>query len=174
MNMTQDQIDYLSSLPRGFAAVYSEGDNRPKCVKLPLMTPFYENNRNDVINEVKNKINNITNGYDYDIIIDHHAGCAYCEKRCIYFEDTKSYIEHKVSANKVIDKWQEKNYAPGEFINFFDSELMKGLNLSDENHKRCVIGFILASDGELNRGVQQEKIARYLKYVFERRKYQHG
>ena len=28
MNMSEDQIEYLSSLPRGFAAVYAEGDNR--------------------------------------------------------------------------------------------------------------------------------------------------
>ncbi|MGN0650808.1 MAG: ATP-binding protein [Oscillospiraceae bacterium] len=35
MNMTEAQESYLSCLKQGYAAVYSEGDNRPKVVKLP-------------------------------------------------------------------------------------------------------------------------------------------
>lgn len=34
MHMTDEQIDYLSCLRQGVAAVYSEGDNRPKLVQM--------------------------------------------------------------------------------------------------------------------------------------------
>ncbi|MFR0986180.1 MAG: hypothetical protein ACLSFZ_06330 [Frisingicoccus sp.] len=44
MNMSDDQMEYLSSLRRGYAAVYAEGDSRPKCVKF-LMEPFYDYER---------------------------------------------------------------------------------------------------------------------------------
>ena len=37
MNMTQEQIEYISSLRRGFAAVYAEGDMRPKLVQMPYI-----------------------------------------------------------------------------------------------------------------------------------------
>ena len=53
MNMSEDQIEYLSSLPRGFAAVYAEGDNRPKCVKLPLVVDKYSLSREQVIRPIK-------------------------------------------------------------------------------------------------------------------------
>lgn len=39
MHMTEDQIDSLASLKQGVAAVYSEGDNRPKLVR-----PLYAGN----------------------------------------------------------------------------------------------------------------------------------
>ncbi len=35
MNMTESQEAYLSCLKQGYAAIYSEGDNHPKMVKLP-------------------------------------------------------------------------------------------------------------------------------------------
>jgi hypothetical protein len=167
MNMDQSQIDYLSSLPRGFGAVYSEGDNRPKCVKLPLMNPYYDKSRNDVIWETKSKVNNITSGYD--TIIDYHAGCPYCEERCLHYDNIKNYIDQKVAVEKVLEKWRERNYSPEEFVSFLSTELLRGLGLTDDSQKRCVLGYILASDEELSRGHQQEKIAKYLKYDFERR-----
>ena len=40
MHMTEAQVDYVSSLPQGHAAVYSEGDNRPKIVNPPYAGSF--------------------------------------------------------------------------------------------------------------------------------------
>ena len=37
MNMTEEQLSYISSLKRGTAAVYSEGDFRPKLVQMPYI-----------------------------------------------------------------------------------------------------------------------------------------
>ena len=49
MNMTPEQIDYLSVLKMGCAAVYSEGDTRPKLVKLPLVTKTKQRTRQELI-----------------------------------------------------------------------------------------------------------------------------
>lgn len=37
MNMTDSQISFLSTLKKGFAAIYSEGDVHPKLVKFPFV-----------------------------------------------------------------------------------------------------------------------------------------
>ena len=59
MNMTERQIEYLSSLRRGYAAVYAEGDNRPKCVKMPYVENYYHYDRQEVIKEVRKKVYDI-------------------------------------------------------------------------------------------------------------------
>lgn len=93
--MNQEQIEYLSSLRCGYAAVYAEGDNRPKCVKLPLVQSYDEKNRSEVITEVKKKVYDIASGYDE--IINHHAGCSYCEHRCKYYKKVSEYINSELS-----------------------------------------------------------------------------
>jgi hypothetical protein len=163
MNMNDAQIEYLSSLQRGFAAVYAEGDNRPKCVKLPYVEPFYDKNRNDVIAEVKKRVNDIAVGYDR--IIRHHAGCAYCEKRCLYGDRTRTYLDSKVASDKVIAKWAARKFAPESVTAFLDSELLRPLEFADDYHKHCAIGFILAQAYNLNDGQRQEIIADYLRYT---------
>ena len=42
MNMSNEQIQYLSSLKRGEAAVYAEGDMRPKLLKMPYVKEDYD------------------------------------------------------------------------------------------------------------------------------------
>ena len=163
MNMRPEQIEYLSSLRRGYAAVYAEGDNRPKCVKLPLVTSFYDKQRQEVISEVRRKVYDIASGYDE--IIDHHAGCSYCEMRCKYYEKIASYIDGNVSAHRVLEKWEAKKYAPDMLAKFFDSPLMKPLAPANDHEKRCVLGYILAQKTDLNDGRRQKIIADYLGYI---------
>lgn len=127
MNMSPEQIEYLSSLRRGYAAVYAEGDNRPKCVKLPLVKSYYEKNRGEVIAEVKKKVYDIASGYDE--VICHHAGCSYCEHRCKYHKKISEYIDTNVATNKVLEKWVVKKFAPKSFDAFLNSELIKKLNI---------------------------------------------
>lgn len=45
MNMTEEQVEALSTLKQGVAAVYSEGDNRPKLVKPRYAGSFLVNDR---------------------------------------------------------------------------------------------------------------------------------
>ena len=163
MNMSPEQIEYLSSLRRGYAAVYAEGDNRPKCVKLPLVTSFYEKERREVISEVKRKVYDIASGYDE--VINHHAGCSYCEMRCKYFEKISSYIDSNVAVDKVLDKWTSRKFAPKSLVAFLDSELMKKLSYANDYEKRCVLGYILAQKTDLNDGQRQKIISDYLGYI---------
>jgi len=163
MNMNAEQIEYLSSLRRGYAAVYAEGDNRPKCVKLPLVKSYYEKNRSEVISEVKKKVYDIASGYDE--IFNHHAGCAYCEHRCKYFDKVSAYIDEKVATEKVLEKWAVKKYSPRSFLAFLSSDLIKNANLQNDFERRCALGYILARKSDLNDGQRQKYLADYLRYI---------
>lgn len=163
MNMNAEQIEYLSSLRRGYAAVYAEGDNRPKCVKLPLVKSFYEKNRAEVISEVRKKVYDIASGYDE--IINHHAGCSYCEHRCKYYDKVSSYISEKIATDKVLEKWAAKRFSPKSLAAFLNSELIKNANLQNDFERRCVLGYILAQKHDLNDGQRQKYIADYLRYI---------
>lgn len=163
MNMNEEQIDYLSSLRRGYAAVYAEGDNKPKCVKLPLVTSYYEKDRGEVIREVQKKVQNIAKGYDE--IISHHMGCTYCEKRCSYYERVREYIDRKVNEEKVLAIWESKKYAPPALAAFLQSGLMKNMNRENDFVNRCIIGYLLNQQENLNDGQRQQIIADYLKYI---------
>ena len=166
MNMNSEQINYLSSLNRGYAAVYAEGDNRPKCVKFPLVESYYDKNRNEILYEVKKHVYGIAN--DYDVIINHHSGCTYCEQRCKYFEKVSSYIDSKVAVERVLEKWALRKYAPQSLVKFLDSELIKKMEIQNDFEKRCVIGYVLSKKVDLNYGQQQRIIADYLRYIYEK------
>ncbi len=162
MNMSSEQIEYLSSLRRGYAAVYAEGDNRPKCVKFPLVKSYYEKNRDEVITEVKKKVYDIASGYDE--IINHHAGCSYCEHRCRYYKKISEYINTNVATDKVLDKWTVKNFIPKSLDTFLNSELMKKVNIQNDFERLCILGYVLAQKEDLNDGQRQKYLSDYLRY----------
>lgn len=162
MNMSPDQIDYLSSLRRGYAAVYAEGDNRPKCVKLPLVESYYEKSRSEVIAEVKKKVYDIASGYDE--IIRHHAGCSYCEHRCKHYTRISEYIDTRIAVNKVLEKWQINKFSPAVLDAFLNSELMKNADIRGDFESICVLGYILNQKIDLNDGQRQKFLADYLRY----------
>jgi len=163
MNMNAEQIEYLSSLQRGYAAVYAEGDNRPKCIKLPLVKSYYEKSRNEVILEAKKKVYDIAS--DYDTKVQHHLGCTYCEHRCKYFEKITSYIDENVATDRVLQKWADSKYAPRSIAAFVNSDLMKKLDMGNEFEHICAVGYVLSQNSGLNDGQQQKVIADYLRYI---------
>lgn len=162
MNMSPEQIEYLSSLRRGYAAVYAEGDNRPKCVKLPLVTAYYDKNRAQVIAEAKNRVYRLASGYDEKIA--HHAGCSYCEHRCQYYTAVSAYINEKVAVDKVLEKWELRKYAPSTLKAFLNSDLLNGLKSNDVFQQLCVLGYLLGKKKGLNDGQRQKILSDYLKY----------
>ena len=163
MNMSSEQIEYLSSLRRGYAAIYAEGDNRPKCVKLPLIQSYYEKSRDEVITEVKKKVYGIAS--EYDELVSHHAGCSYCENRCKYYKDVCAYIDVNVATDKVLEKWTVKKYAPRSFVAFLNSELMKNLDAQSIFKQICILGYILNQKQDLNDGQRQKCLSEYLRYI---------
>lgn len=162
MNMSSEQIEYLSSLRRGYAAVYAEGDNRPKCVKFPLVKSYYEKSRSEVISEIRKKVYDIA--ANYDEAVNYHAGCSYCEHRCKYYKKISEYINSNVATNKVLGKWEQRQYAAKSFDTFLNSELMKKLDIQSDFERLCVLGYILAQKEDLNDGQRQKYLSDYLKY----------
>lgn len=80
MNMTPEQIDYISTFKTGYAAVYSEGDSRPKLVKIPLMVDEAPISRSAVIAEVNKKLLKAAG----DIYRKKPAelACSFCTEKC--------------------------------------------------------------------------------------------
>ena len=161
MNMSPEQIEYLSSLKRGYAAVYAEGDNKPKCIKLPLIENFYEKERNEVIAEVRKKVQILASGYDE--VIRHHAACSYCEQRCQHYKNVHAYISENVNIEKVLEKLEGWEFQAEGIEVFLNSDLMQGIHTDNYFVKQCIIGYILqylnTNDGE-----RQKIIANYMRH----------
>lgn len=157
MNMSEDQIEYLSSLPRGYAAVYAEGDNRPKCVKLPLVKDQYNLSREEVIKPIREKV-------DASLIDDMkplHCGCTYCEKKCLY---GKTFTDDfgKISFRQGIGMLKKDNYKP-ETITYIINYLEKEghISITDKWSRLCAAGFILDTCG-IEKGLIKKIISQYL------------
>ncbi len=165
MNMTEEQIEYLSSLRRGYAAVYAEGDNRPKCVKMPLVSSYYAKTRQEVIREVREKVQLIAR--DYDKVINHHAGCSYCEHRCQYFDKVSAFLKESVNEPLVLQKWKEKGYRPASLCAFLHSDLVGRMKPENDFEKRCILGALLQKQRDLNDGQRQQILADYLGYIHQ-------
>ena len=160
MNMNEEQIEYLSSLPRGCAAIYAEGDNRPKCVLLPYVKADFEYDRPFVIREVQQKVQSIAAGYDE--VIDHHAGCTFCEQRCHYYEKIRAYTQD--NAEKILKIWNAKKFAPRSLAAFLEAEHVRQMQLPNAFAQRCLIGHILSFDKSLNEGQRQKILADLMEY----------
>lgn len=164
MNMTPSQIEYLSSLKRGYAAVYSEEDNKPKCVKMPLVKPCYNKSRNEVIDEARDKAQEISQGYDK--VIKNHIACSYCEERCEHSERIVTFLKEKIVVEEVQKKWKEVQYQAKSLESFLKSVASRGLFLESNFAQICCLGYILEQDDSLNDGRKSEIIAEYLRYIY--------
>jgi len=95
MNMTQDQIDYLASLEKGYAAVYSEGDFRPKLIKVPYYNDAKLIKREDIL--TKSRILTISSEwfkYPVEITERHRASAR------TLIKDLKSINALEIIKNK--------------------------------------------------------------------------
>ncbi|MBQ5488917.1 MAG: ATP-binding protein [Clostridia bacterium] len=88
MHMTDEQIDSLASLRQGVAAVYSEGDNRPKLVKPKFAGSYEEPGKHRITRErvlfetAKNCISTEGNK-DYESLTDKRSKlCMACDRLC--------------------------------------------------------------------------------------------
>ena len=88
MNMTEEQISALASLRQGIAAVYSEGDNRPKLVKPRYAVDFSvsgrENiSRQDVLLATRSNCIDISRDKGYEPLTDSiPLICRECGAHC--------------------------------------------------------------------------------------------
>lgn len=100
MHMTDVQIDSLASLKQGYAAVYSEGDNRPKLVKSKYAgvysVPGRENISRDQVlfDTTKNCISAKDEPCYQSLTHDMNAFCKKCDRGCsLNFEDVLKKVD---------------------------------------------------------------------------------
>ena len=87
MHMTEEQIESLSSLRQGVAAIYSEGDNRPKLVKSPYAGKFAVEglsvaSRNDVLRATAGNAVDCGKPCYKSLTDSKNALCRKCNTRC--------------------------------------------------------------------------------------------
>lgn len=165
MNMSEKQIGYLSSLKRGYAAVYSEGDNRPKYVKIPFLGSVKKDNRRQVIELIGEDVNRCWN--IEDLQVDNHPGCTYCENQCAYYNEVVELVKNHIDYEKVLEEWKREFYSSveiSEFIRFMESESYVFTNVFQ---KICLVGVILSlGNGDLSKGDVKDILAKYIRYQY--------
>ncbi|MCM1507918.1 MAG: DUF853 family protein [Ruminococcus flavefaciens] len=102
MNMNDEQQNFLSCLKQGFAAVYSEGDNRPKLVKLPYAGVYEDNenlkklNRSQIINLSGRNCIKQTDDEHYTNQMLCNGICRHCRK-CSDWKNPEKAVRRRLS-----------------------------------------------------------------------------
>lgn len=100
MNMTPEQMEYLSSLRRGCAATFAEGDNRPKLVMMPLVKDRSKMGRGEIVARCRENIGSsfqdvYTQYKDYDT-------CRFCPHPCQ--QETRRRMEELAQGYPVAER----------------------------------------------------------------------
>ena len=176
MNMTDAQIEYLSSLRRGYAAVYAEGDNSPKYVKLPYVQDdpsLKKMTRTDIIKDVQNRIGGSIVQSDFK---SRHCGCTYCEMqfRCRYYDEMHNILMKK-RPGKELDYGTEiaislrspkVAYEPARIVRIFNTVQLKNYDFNIWQ-KNCFLGQVLETCTDLHNGKRKYLLSRVLRIMCE-------
>lgn len=142
MNMNDEQVEAISMLKTGYAAVYSEGDSRPMLVKLPLMRDKVNKTRAQILEASRNLIST----YMPPMIRKKGNGiaCSLCSN-CKYKMKIEQMFEDGIIQddyiNKIIGTIQKCSQIDGEFLDIFfktiEKKFVKRQLLTEE--KLCII-----------------------------------
>ena len=166
MNMTEAQIQYLSALERGFAAVYSEGDNKPKNVKFPLIKPHYYFPRADVLAESERKSQSLLPGYEKNVC--HHSGCTFCESKCRYLDDVKTLIAKKYpNTAKLKEIMDEHKCGLSVIKRVVVADEIKEWVCNDIDKKLCLAGYLMSMSDAVSNSYKTDTLAAYLKSQYQ-------
>lgn len=170
MNMTEDQIYYLSGLRRGFAAVYAEGDSHPKLVKFPLVENENALNRRQVLARIQDTVDEVINiPSEWP---NHSIACSYCEeKKCIHWQAVNNHPVWKDTQliQKMRDGVKENKASLHSLIGVVNT-FKKRMNLLETRRnakeelflRQCILGKFLKEMG-LSETRQIECLLRYRK-----------
>lgn len=161
MNMSDDQIEYLSSLRRGYAAVYAEGDNRPKLVHIPLVKSIGTLKRQDVIDTIRKNVE--SNIGDYAVSYDFHMGCTYCEEQCVWKDSVCKMISGCNTKRKdALKKWlMESNYDISHLAGSITA-IAKPMVPTSRFQKICILGFFL-EETNLSESGRTKAMSKYVR-----------
>ncbi len=91
MHMNEEQIDFLSSLPRGCAAIYAEGDSRPKLVRFPLVLQKGTLTRAQLLEKCRKEVQQ-RYAQSFRVYKYSHA-CRFCESSsCAYRSQCEDWV----------------------------------------------------------------------------------
>lgn len=120
MNMTEQQMEYLSSLRRGCAAAFAEGDNRPKLIMMPLVKDRSQMQRREIVARCRE---NIGSSFS-DVYVKHdtYMVCRFCQNPCQ--QEARLRMEKLIKTYPVEQRFQsvvkearEKRQALTELLN---------------------------------------------------------
>ncbi|WNS77437.1 DUF87 domain-containing protein [Bacillus sp. DTU_2020_1000418_1_SI_GHA_SEK_038] len=166
MNMNEEQIDYISTLKRGYAAVYAEGDARPKLVKMPLVDEVRgeaRKYRDQVITEMRETVKREV--LDWEQLTGEAGGCPYCQGPCQHKE-----LDEKIKAITLEKGWHvtlaEKlplQIESAAYLERYFELLQKNGYVPSLtfNQKRCCLSGLLELT-KLPRSSRQKLMAQYL------------
>lgn len=161
MNMNDEQIAYLSSLRRGYAAVYAEGDNRPKMVRFPLVRGNNARSRQEVLNIIRATVESSIG--DYATVHDHHMGCTYCEEQCVWKEKVLSLgTFHDARRMQALCKWvKQYNYDLPHLAGAITAAA-KPEKASSYFERLCILGYFLEKT-ELKESDKAKAMSKYVR-----------
>ncbi|MDD6155807.1 MAG: hypothetical protein PUB52_02110 [Lachnospiraceae bacterium] len=132
MNCTDDQEAYMTVLKRGEALVFSEGDYRPKIVKIPFAGINKEMTREKIMKLSEFQKDGGESLYDMNPV------CLYCENQlCSSFEEVLNNAEEGM-----LGKWMdrvEEIKDKDEFENFCIEIVIKLKRMGLEEYECCVV-----------------------------------
>ena len=176
MHMTDEQIDALASLKQGVAAVYSEGDNRPKLVKPPYAGKYTNNDlkyysRTDVLSRCANNCISLENNPEYKSLTDTKPKlCRLCNSHCQKrYKDILSDIT-SIEAFKQKARWFDPSRVSTTvksldnlITDFMGNYLSRSVAKDDEI---CLLGCFL-DEWDISEKLKDEIITKMIKYKGE-------
>ena len=169
MNMTDQQMEYLSSLRRGCAAVFAEGDNRPKLVMMPLVKDLGHRTREQILEQVRcNLRQDMAVTYETHT---RHTLCRFCQNACdgqVDGQTQRMLEENPVDSfiRQAAEQAREKKVAAASVLNLgYLQRLLKTVEVHSGGKLDCRQQFCLAAKMiERLPLAQEEKYALAVKY----------
>lgn len=167
MNMTGEQIDYISTFKTGFAAAYSEGDSRPKLIKIPYIGNEKGRSRKDILTAVNATVKSMAPKiYEKS---GTGIGCNFCASKCKYKRRIEGLIEDGIISEgfiKGVVVYINKNRifngkTVASIIKRVEEAHLKRKLLADE--KLCLLNYFTDRIDFLSDAYKREAIIRYLK-----------
>lgn len=148
MHMTEHQIGFLSCLEQGVAAVYSEGDNRPKLVKLPYIGDYETQeaksyDRDEILRLTQHNCKVTPQNFEYINQSCVHRTCEWCSERyhCIPNGNSLLSLLEKDVQISLLNKLFSFS-KPGEMSQWVVKDCFSEfpfLNKSYEDYKCCLV-----------------------------------
>lgn len=149
MNMTDQQMEYLSSLRRGCAAVFAEGDNRPKLVMMPLVKDLGHRTREQILEQVRcNLRQDMAVTYETHT---RHTLCRFCQNACdgqVDGQTQRMLEENPVDSfiRQAAEQAREKKVAAASVLNLgYLQRLLKTVEVHSGGKLDCRQQFCLAA-----------------------------